>query len=169
MSPSILWLAVALAARPPAGPPVLLPCVVDRVVDGDTFYCRDGRKVRLIGVDSPEMAQGAPGRAARDALRRMLPAGRTVRLESDLTPTDRYGRALAWVWVGGTLVNEAMARQGWAMLYTVPPDVKYVQRLERAQKKARAERAGLWKGSAFDCSPSRFRRRECVGSSAGGP
>jgi micrococcal nuclease len=137
------------------------------VVDGDTFYCRDGRKVRLIGVDSPEMAQGSPGRAARDGLRRMLHAGRAARLESDLTPTDRYGRVLAWVWAGGTLVNEAMVRQGWAMLYTVPPNVKYVERLERAQKKARAERAGLWNGTTFECPPSRFRRREClVGESA---
>lgn len=165
---STLWLALSLAAlsfHRPSGPP---PCVVARVVDGDTFYCRDGRKVRLIGVDSPEMAQGSPGRAAREGLRRMLHAGRTVRLELDLTPTDRYGRLLAWVWDGGTLVNEALVRQGWAMLYTVPPNVKYVERLTRAQKKARAERAGLWNGTTFDCPPSRFRRGECVGSEAGG-
>jgi endonuclease YncB( thermonuclease family) len=43
----------------------------------------------------------------------------------------------------------------------VPPNVKYAGRLEQAQKAARAERAGLWNGSAFDCLPSRFRRHAC--------
>jgi len=137
------------------------PCVVSRVVDGDTFYCRDGRKVRLIGVDSPELAQGAPGRQARDALGRLLLQGSAVRLEEDAAPTDRYGRVLAWVWSDAGLVNEALVRGGWAVLYTVPPNVKYVSRIERAQKEARGAQAGLWSGAAFDCPPSEYRRHAC--------
>lgn len=164
---NLRWiLRLALAAVPSAAcasvPPPADECRVARVTDGDTFHCRDGRKVRLIGVDSPELAQGDAGRMARDALRRLLPAGRAVRLELDAAPRDRYGRVLAHVWAGDTLVNEAMVRGGWALLYTVPPNVRYVRRLERAQREARARGAGLWERGGFDCAPSDFRRRSCV-------
>ncbi|MEO6056314.1 MAG: thermonuclease family protein [Gemmatimonadales bacterium] len=137
-------------------------CIVGRVVDGDTFYCRDGRKVRLIGIDSPERGQGAAAQLAARALARLAPVGRAVRLEGDVAPADRYGRSLAWVWAGGTLVNEAMVRGGWALLYTVPPNVKYVGRLEQAQKEARGRGAGLWGSGGFDCPPRAYRRRECA-------
>ncbi len=151
------------SARASAPASVLHPaCEVGRIVDGDTFYCTDGRKVRLIGIDSPELRQGESGRGAREALRRLLPAGGPVRLESDVSPGDRWGRTLAYAWSGGRLVNEAMVREGWAVLYTVPPDVKYAGRLRRAQNEARAHRAGLWASGGFDCLPARYRRRECV-------
>ncbi len=159
--PRDLLLLLVLLACGRAASTAVSPCLVSRVVDGDTFYCRDGRKVRLIGVDSPELAQGAPGRQARDALGRLLPQGAAVRLEDDAAPTDRYGRALAWVWSDAGLVNEALVRGGWAVLYTVPPNVKYASRIERAQKEARASRAGLWSGSAFECLPSVYRRHAC--------
>jgi micrococcal nuclease len=132
------------------------------VVDGDTFYCRDGRKVRLIGVDSPERGQRPFGGAARQALLKLLPPGSAVVLQRDVTPTDRYGRVLAYVFIGPTLVNEAMVRNGWAVLYTVPPNVKYAERLERAQKEARARGTGLWAQRGFDCLPSDFRRKRCL-------
>jgi micrococcal nuclease len=136
-------------------------CRVERVADGDTFYCRDGRKIRLIGIDTPELAQGGDGRLALEALRRLLPQGRAVRLELDVAPRDRFGRTLAHVWAGGRLVNEAMVRGGWAVLYTVPPNVRYVRRLETAQQAARAARAGLWQHGGFDCPPADFRRGRC--------
>lgn len=153
--------SASAAARPGRPPP---DCVVARVVDGDTFYCRDGRKVRLLGMDSPERGQGPVWRQARSALARFTPVGRPVRLEGDVAPTDRYGRTLAWVWVGGALVNEAMVREGWAVRYTVPPDVKYADRIERAQKQARARHAGLWSGRTFDCLPRDYRRGACLGA-----
>jgi micrococcal nuclease len=137
------------------------PCVVERVADGDTFSCRDGRRVRLIGIDAPELRQGEPARLARAALTRLAPPGTALRLEGDVTPRDRYGRELAHVWTGSRLVNEALVLEGWAMLYTVPPNVKYAERLERAQKKARAAGAGLWSSGGFECAPSTFRRGEC--------
>ena len=139
-------------------------CVVRRIVDGDTFYCEDGRKVRLIGIDSPELGQGESGRDARDALQSLMPLGRSVRLEGDAAPRDRWGRTLAWAWSGSRLVNEAMVRGGWAVLYTVPPNVKYAGRLERAQKEARGAGAGLWKESGFGCLPSDYRRNQCLSS-----
>jgi micrococcal nuclease len=130
-------------------------------VDGDTFSCRDGRKVRLLGIDTPELGQGEPGRQARAALGRLLPPGTTVRLERDVASRDRFGRELAYVWTGARMVNESLVRQGWAMLYTLPPNVKHAGRLERAQKEARAARAGLWGSGGFECSPLAYRRREC--------
>lgn len=142
-------------------PAAALDCRVDRVVDGDTFYCADGRKVRLIGVDTPELAQRPEGRRAWDALRRLLPRGRVVRLELDVAARDRYGRTLAYVWAGDRLVNETMVRDGWAVLYTVPPNVRYVRRFERAQEQARAGRAGLWEQGGLNCAPSDFRQGRC--------
>jgi micrococcal nuclease len=139
-------------------------CVVVRVADGDSFRCADGRRVRLIGVDSPESQQRPHGARARKALLQLLPPAAAVRLEFDVAPTDRYGRFLAYVWVGPALVNEAMVRDGWAVLYTVPPNVKYAERLTRAQNEARARGAGLWSQRGFDCLPNDFRRRRCLSS-----
>jgi micrococcal nuclease len=139
-------------------------CTVMHVADGDTFRCSDGRRVRLTGIDSPELGQGPYGADARKALLGLLPTGASVRLEPDVATHDQYGRVLAYVWAGSTLVNEAMVRGGWAVLYTVPPNVKYVARLERAQKEARANGTGLWAQRGFNCRPSDFRRNRCVSS-----
>ena len=160
----LLLSGVALqSCGPPAGSaaPPPNPCVVERIADGDTFSCRDGRKVRLIGIDTPELGQGESGRQARRALARLVPPGSSVRLERDVAPRDRYGRELAHVWSGSRLVNEALVLDGWAVLYTVPPNVKYAERLGRAQKKARAAGAGLWQRGGFECSPADWRRRKC--------
>ena len=139
-------------------------CVVLRVADGDTFSCRDGRKVRLIGIDSPEREQPPFGGKAQQALRHMLPPGSAVRLEYDVAPTDQYGRVLAYVWLDSTLVNEAMIRDGWAVRYTVPPNVKYAYRLGQAQNEARTGSAGLWGQNGFACLPKDFRKRACLSS-----
>jgi len=133
-----------------------------QVVDGDTFNCRDGRKVRLTGIDSPEREQRPYGEQAREALLELAPPGTSLRLEGDVAPTDRYGRVLAYVWVDSMLINEALVQRGWAVLYTVPPNVKYAKRLERAQQEARAHGAGLWIDRGFDCLPSDFRRGKCL-------
>jgi micrococcal nuclease len=161
-----LVLSVLPAGCSAQGEASVLPCScsISRISDGDTFRCQDGRRVRLIGIDSPESRQQPFGGEARAALLQLLPLGSTVRLELDLAPTDRYGRTLAYVWAGSTLVNEAMVRKGWAILYTVPPNVKYIDRLRSAQNEARAIGAGLWSRHGFDCQPSDFRQRRCVNS-----
>jgi len=145
-------------------PPVSQACTISRVSDGDSFRCSDGRRVRLIGIDSPESQQQPIGAEARAALVRLMPPGSTVRLETDVAPYDQYGRALAYAWAGTTLINETMVQDGWAVLYTVPPNLKYVDRLRRAQEEARARRTGLWSQHGFDCLPSDFRRGRCVSS-----
>lgn len=136
-------------------------CRVRRITDGDTLHCTNGLKVRLIGIDAPELRQKPFGAESRAALASLLPVNVPVELERDVTPTDRYQRRLAHVWLKGMLVNEMMVRQGWAVLYTVPPNVKYVARLERAQKGARQARVGLWAQGGFDCLPRDARRGTC--------
>jgi micrococcal nuclease len=140
------------------------PCVVLLVVDGDTFRCQDGRKVRLIGIDSPEREQRPFGGTAHQALLRILPVGSEPRLERDVAATDRYGRQLVYAWLGSALVNESMVRGGWAVLYTVPPNVRYAERFSRAQNEARARHAGLWSQNGFACLPKDYRRRACLSS-----
>ena len=136
-------------------------CVVARIVDGDTFQCVGGPRVRLIGVDAPELSQRPYGLLAFEALAGLMPAGSRVELERDVEPTDRYGRRLAYVWRDTVLINWAMVRNGWAVLLTYPPNVQYVERFEEAQRAARVEGGGLWAMGGFDCRPSDRRRGRC--------
>ncbi len=164
---TVLGLALAVTPLACAGAQRPVPeshCVVRQVADGDSFRCSDGRRVRLIGIDSPERDQGPFGNKAQQALLGILPPGSDVLLEYDLRPTDQYGRLLAYVWTGPILVNEALVRGGWAVLYTVPPNIKYAERFRQAQNEARAQGTGLWAERGFDCVPADFRRRKCVSS-----
>jgi micrococcal nuclease len=125
---------------------------VTRVIDGDTVevrYQNEVLDVRLIGVDSPEtVAPGEPvacyGPAASHFTTESL-SGKDVRLEFDVEQLDRYGRTLAYVWVGDVLFNEELVLRGFAQVSTFPPDVKYVDRFIAAQRVARKKDRGLWK------------------------
>jgi micrococcal nuclease len=124
---------------------------VTDVVDGDTIrVALDGADVtvRLIGIDTPEREgpytdEECFGRAASRYTAEALD-GRRVVLEFDVEATDRFGRTLAYVWLDGAMFNEAILRDGYAVLATFPPNVRYVERLGEAQARARDERAGLW-------------------------
>ena len=136
-------------------------CIVASVHDGDTLRCTDGARVRLTGIDAPELDQRPFGLRSRDGLRAMVAPGDTVRLELDVQPTDRYGRTLAYVWAGETLVNDAMLGAGLAQLLTYPPNVRYVDRFTATQRRAREARLGLWADDGFGCSPRDHRRGRC--------
>ena len=117
---------------------------VVRVIDGDTIVVElDGKdeRVRYIGIDTPEMDDERPAIRRRaveaKAANARLVGGRRVRLELDVERRDRYGRLLAYVWVGDTLVNEALVQAGHAAPYTVPPNVRYVGRFLDAARDAR--------------------------------
>ncbi len=159
-------LAVPGAVRAQRTPVAPRACRVDRVVDGDTFYCRDGLRVRLLGIDAPERSQGAAYGRARGALAALLPRGAEVRREGDAAEgaapgEDRYGRRLAWVWRGETLVNEQLVREGWAVRYTGGPVRRFQPRLRAAERAAREARAGLWRSGDFACLPIERRRGDC--------
>lgn len=120
-------------------------CTVQRIIDGDTFVCGSGERVRLILVNTPEMSDRPLGRMARDFLVELMPPGTEVELEMDVSERDRYGRLLAYVWLtDGRMVNRALVRRGYAQVMVVPPDVRYVERVRAAADSARMERVGLW-------------------------
>ena len=76
-------------------------------------------------------------------------SGKTVRLEKDVSETDRYGRLLRYVWVGDLMVNAELVRQGYAQAATFPPDVKYQQKFSALQKEAQTAGRGLWQRVAM--------------------
>jgi len=127
---------------------------VTRVVDGDTFWLDDesekGLKIRLIGVDTPESrntgnkVKGYYGKEASEYLTSLI-GGRKVRLEYDVDTLDQYGRTLAYVYLeDGTFVNADLLKNGYAMIMTVPPNVKYVDYFLKLSRKARKREKGLW-------------------------
>lgn len=124
---------------------------VSRVIDGDTIEARYGGQavdVRLIGIDTPETVHpsepvGCLGKEASAFTKRKLEGSR-VRLEFDVEKTDRYGRTLAYVWLGDKLFNEQIVSRGFAKVSTYPPNVKYEDRFIKAQRKARNNDRGLW-------------------------
>ena len=69
-----------------------------------------------------------------------------VRLEFDVTKLDKYGRSLAYVYLeDGTFVNQNLVENGYARVYTFPPNVKYVEVFKKVEKLARSKKLGLWK------------------------
>lgn len=121
---------------------------VARVIDGDTIELTDKRRVRYIGMDTPEIVDPTKpvecfGQEAREENRRLVD-GKTVRFEKDVSETDSYGRLLRYVFVGDIFVNEILVRNGFARLATFPPDVTYRDQLIQAQREARVNNRGLW-------------------------
>lgn len=127
----------------------LVQAVVKRVIDGDTIELTDGKKVRYIGMDTPETVHPEKpvqcfGKEASEENKRLV-EGQTIRLEKDVSETDRYGRLLRYVYLDGIMVNDTLVRQGFAYASTYPPDVKYQDQFSTAQKEARENMRGLWK------------------------
>jgi micrococcal nuclease len=123
--------------------------VVSSVYDGDTLTLRDGRRVRRLQIDTPELGSGeCYSRAARTALVALAPPGKRVVLEADpaLDRTDRYGRLLRYVKRNGVNVNVELARRGAATPYFYRGDRgRYAGPLMRAAQGAKAAKRGLWK------------------------
>lgn len=127
---------------------------VVKVIDGDTFWIDDGsengRKIRLIGVDAPETRRtsrkqvGYFAQESKKFLGAMLLRKR-IRMEYDVDRTDRYGRTLAYVYLeDGTFVNAELLKRGYAMVLTVPPNVRFVDEFVKFQALARNSGRGLW-------------------------
>lgn len=127
---------------------------VVEVIDGDTVKLSDGRLLRYIGLDTPEVRvkdkgggfnyRPQPFSLEAKEFNRKLVEGRFVRIEFDIEKTDRYGRLLGYCFVDNIFVNARLIEQGYAVLYTYPPNVKYVDLLVASQKKARETKKGLW-------------------------
>lgn len=119
---------------------------VVRIIDGDTIEIEGGQKVRYIGIDTPETAREVEcwGREATSKNRELV-EGKIVRLEKDVSETDKYGRLLRYVFIDpSVLVNDYLVREGYALASSYPPDIKYQDQLRQAQEEARQNSKGLW-------------------------
>ncbi len=121
---------------------------VSAVVDGDTIALVDGRRVRLLQIDTPEPGTGeCYSRAAGRELRRLLPDGSTVTLEADerLDHVDAYGRLLRYVHRGGANLNLKLVRRGAATVWLYRGERgRYAAQLLVAAQTARRAHRGLW-------------------------
>jgi micrococcal nuclease len=139
------WVAGCRAASTPAAR--LEHGVVAHVTDGDTLRLIDGRRIRLVQIDAPELDADCFGRAARRALVRLAPQGTRVSLERDpaLDAIDAYGRLLRYVVVGEREVNLELVAGGAAQPYFFHGDRGRIARaLLAAARRARARHRGLW-------------------------
>lgn len=137
--------------------------LVTKVFDGDTLRIAGGEKVRLLGIDAPEMYES--DKLYRDARRsgqdigtiialgrksyqftRQLAEGKKVRLEFDVQQRDKYGRLLAHVFISDTqlFLNAEILKQGYAEVMIIPPNVKYADYFQGLYQEARENKRGLW-------------------------
>lgn len=149
-------------AAPPTTGAVEANATVEHVVDGDTIdVLIDGaeERVRLIGIDTPEIAHEASGTRPAQAAEcfgeeassyteSLIPVGTPVRLERDVVPRDDYGRVLAYVYraADGIFVNYEVIRQGYAQPLTIPPNITFSNLMVDAARSAERDDVGLWGG-----------------------
>lgn len=149
-----------------APPPVGMTVKIERVVNGQSVEVIDNAKqppllerVRLIGVEAPDMKQRPWGHKAQERLEQLI-GGQPVILELDEETKDRYERRLAYLWRDRVLLNETLIREGYALFMSRSPNNKYDQRLSRAQEEARLMGRGIWNPKQpMRLSPSEFRRQ----------
>ena len=130
---------------------------IGRVVDGDTFETSDGRKVRLVGVNTPESTNRTEeyGKEASNYTKSKL-EGKQVWMQKDVSDTDRYDRYLRIVWlevptsdtdeneIRTKMFNADLVLNGYAEPSTYTPDVKYSDYFVKFAREARNNNTGLW-------------------------
>jgi len=149
-----VYFAISIGGHTAAAGEAIKTYVVKNVIDGDTIELANGRKVRYIGINTPETMERfgrtwvfSPEKFGTQAkaVNKGLVFHKKVRLEFDKEKEDRYGRWLAYVYTsGGKMVNLELVRKGFATVYTFPPNVKYLGPLLEAQEYAREKSLGLW-------------------------
>ncbi len=143
-----------------------------KVIDGDTIKCRNLKsseefKVRLISIDTPESSYNEKlkrelknhnktnlkassiikmGLESKNFTEKLVNQSKYLYLEYDIQLYDKYNRRLAYVYLdNGQMLNYILVREGYAKVYTIPPNIKYQEKLLQAQKLAQKEKKGLWK------------------------
>lgn len=149
-------LALVLAVGAAAGIRVESSRVTE-VFDGDTVRLADGRHVRLIGINAPELGRdGRPDQplaaAARDRLQALV-GDRPVQVEFGVEERDHYGRWLAHLRLAdGRSAEELLLREGLAFAIAVPPNLERLARHRAAEAEARRARRGVWNQSYYDAA-----------------
>ena len=128
---------------------------VSKISDGDTFYVKTENsekfKIRLIGIDAPEsynlglkFHKEYFGKEAKVFVINLL-KNKKVKLTFDVQKTDRYGRILAYAYLeNGVFLNQYLVENGFAVVATFPPNVKFVEVFTKAEKSTRNKKLGLW-------------------------
>ncbi len=154
---AVIILAIFIASRASNGSKTDLKrneFYVRNVVDGDTIELSNGRMVRYIGVDTPEVRRRSgntwiydPEPYALEAkeFNKKLVDRKVVKLEFDIEKEDKYGRWLAYVYSDEEMVNVELIREGYAVMYIIPPNVKYRSLLLEAQEEAKGQRLRIWR------------------------
>jgi len=120
------------------------------VNDGDTVVLNDGRKLRYLGINTPEIDYerqwGQPYAYVAKRFNHKLVDGKKIRLEFEQKKTDRYGRILAYVFLAdGTFVNRQLLAKGYGYFYPSPRPGKYDDLLLKTQREAMSAQAGIWR------------------------
>ena len=151
------WVQAAMGQVP--GQALVTEGVVAQVADGDTVILDAGQKVRLLGIDAPELErEGQPADFLAHKAKQVLTElaqGQRVRLEYDKLRYDRFGRILAYVVLpDGLNLSREMVRQGLARVYTVPPNKRFYEELLADQREAISARRGIWLKALKQDEPS---------------
>ncbi len=117
---------------------------VSRVIDGDTIVLQDGRKVRLICINTPEKGQFYYTQATDYMKQEVL--NKEILLEKDVSETDKYGRLLRYVRDAqdNHLINYDSVFNGYAELDRISPNVRYCNLFKEAQAHAQEQHLGIW-------------------------
>ncbi|HBE16021.1 MAG TPA: nuclease [Cyanobacteria bacterium UBA11149] len=150
------------------------PVQVQRVVSGQTLEVLNQKggtaliaRVRLIGVEAPDIKQQPWGEAAKNRIEETIGefmgekfVFKPVFLEFDVQRQDSFGRWLAYVWYNGVLLNEKLVKEGYALAAVRSPNHKYSDRVVQAQEYARIMGYGIWNpDKPMRLTPAEFRRR----------
>lgn len=129
---------------------------VQRIYDGDTLLLKDGRKVRLLGVNTPELGRGnkadqAFAREAKRMVENFFADGRQIRIQTDSQLLDKHGRLLAHVFKADSTdrpvsLEQALLERGLAWHVVVPPNLRLAPCLANAEYNAQQASRGLWAG-----------------------
>ncbi len=145
-------------------PEVFKEATVVKIVDGDTIWIdgEDGNdKVRLIGIDAPEIdyysSEKTDGDLSSEFLESILTEGQTVYLQADVSDDDSYNRLLRYIWteiptdkdnedeISTKMLNAIILINGYAKAIAFEPDTRYSDLFDKLQTQAEQEKSGLWR------------------------
>jgi endonuclease YncB( thermonuclease family) len=133
---------------------------VTHVIDGDTVILKDGRHIRLIGINTPEIgrngrASEAGADAAQEHLQSLLQGHRQIFLKFDAEQFDRYQRTLAHLFLpDGKNIQASLLTEGLAIPLTIPPNLIYLDCYLHHSNRAIASQRGLWRLQQYKPLPS---------------
>jgi endonuclease YncB( thermonuclease family) len=128
--------------------------VIRSVTDGDTLVLSDGRKVRLLGINTPEVGFGGKASEpyaidAKEYVESLWQAERSAKISIGRQQEDKYGRVLAHVFIGEINVVEQLLTKGWGFANIRPPDLELAACYADIAAKAQQTNLAVWANSAF--------------------